>query len=64
MGACGSCICLAGCVDPALQKDIRGVLQETRSLVKDTHEYARQKRPQIEARRGGARVRRGPALNS
>ena len=50
MGACGSCFCVAGVVDKKLQKDIRGVLQETRSLVKDTHAYAKQKTPELEAR--------------
>lgn len=52
MGAyqCGSCFWGCGVVDPATQRDVRAILNETQSLVRDVHTYVKEKAPRLEVR--------------
>ena len=45
----GNCVCLMGWIDPETNREIRGVLEETRGTIRDARTYAKEKKPQVEA---------------
>ena len=46
----GNCVCVLGWIDPETNKEIRGVLAETRGTIRDARTYAKEKKPQVEVR--------------